>query len=410
LALVGIAVLLLKEGADCRRLCEAILGGSLLVVSSFLWANQGAAAPMTLLALLAAAAIAGRPPWSAGVLAGLAVWIRPDAGVGVVILLILLLIEKRRIPWKTGLAATVVIALGLFAAWGWFASMLPDTLGAKIEMAQANPDAATGAEGFWRRGVIPLERHFGPAWLLLVALGVAGLWPFAQSMRRLGRLTALTGCIMAVLYPWLGVPFFSWYILLPIIVLLYGLPFCLVGLARSLTSSFPQRWASFSTAASTTLAAVLVVLLGGHALRTSLQSYQEFAPPARLTIYKQAAEWLQRNSQPNESVAYVEIGVLGYYSHRPIEDLMGLVTPRVLPFVGRNDLAGGFLTKPTDYVIFHSRGRMAPIVKASWFPAAYDEEVEFRDQGFRAGKLVIYRRRTTSPFVGMDVVTTRVQP
>ena len=141
------------------------------------------------------------------------------------------------------------------------------------------------------------------------------------------------------------------------------------------------------------MAAVLVVLLAGNALRTSLRSYKDFAPPARLAIYKEAAEWLRQNSQPDDSVAYVEIGVLGYYSQRPLEDQMGLVTPRVLPFVRRNDLAGGFLTKPTEYVIFHTRGRMAPIIRAPWFAPAYKPLKKFRDRGFRAGRLVIFRRR-----------------
>jgi hypothetical protein len=224
---------------------------------------------------------------------------------------------------------------------------------------------------------------------------VAGLWPFAQGMRRLGRLTALYGSALAVLYPLLGVPFFSWYILLPVIALLYGLPSALVGLARAAAGSLPPR--PGLAAAAQAVGAVLVVLLAGHASRTFLQSYKDFAPPARLVIYKQAADWLRQNSRPEDSVAYVEIGVLGYYSRRPLEDQMGLVTPRVLPFVRRNDLAGGFLTKPTEYVMFHTRGRMAPIVQAPWFPAAYEEVAQFRDRGFRAGKLVIYRRRPGAP-------------
>jgi arabinofuranosyltransferase len=393
-ALVGVAVLLLREGEACGRRLETLIGGSLLVMSSLLWGNNGAAAPLTLLALLGAAGLADRRPWLAGTLAGLAVWIRPDAGVGVAILLLLLLMESGRLPWKTALAAAAVVALGLLCAWLWFGSMLPGTLGAKVEMAEANPNAAAGAEGFWRRAVLPLERHFGNAWLLAVAAGIAGLWPFAQGMRRLGRLTVLYGSALAVLYPALGVPFFSWYILLPVVALLYGLAFFGLGLARAISSpgrapsGAPRWWAPALTA----MGVSLVLLLAGGALRASLRSYRDFTPPSRLVIYQQAAEWLGQNSPPESSVAYVEIGVLGYSSRRPLVDLMGLVTPQVLPYVARNDLAGGFLTRPTDYVIFHTRGRMRPIVKAPWFAAAYEEVAAFRERP-RQGRLVIYRRR-----------------
>ncbi len=394
-ALAGVAVLLLREGEACGRRAETLLAGSLLVTSSLLWGNNGAAAPLTLLALLGAAALADRHPWLAGVLAGLAVWIRPDAGVGVALLLLLLLIERRRLPWQTALAAAVVVGLGLLAAWLWFGTPLPGTLGAKIEMAEANPNAAAGAEGFWRRAVLPLERHFGQAWLLPAALGVAGLWPFAQGMRRLGRLTALYGGALAVLYPALGVPFFSWYILLPVTALLYGLAFFGIGLARA--AAAPRRDAPAAGPrlrpwVLPALGAALVLLLAGGALRASLRWYRDFTPPQRLVTYQQAAEWLRQNSPPESSVAYVEIGVLGYASRRPLVDLMGLVTPQVLPYVARNDLAGGFLTRPTDYVLFHTRGRMRPIVKAPWFAAAYEKVASFRERP-RQGRLEIYRRR-----------------
>lgn len=89
----------------------------------------------------------------------------------------------------------------------------------------------------------------------------------------------------------------------------------------------------------------------------------------------------------------MEIGVLGYYSDRPVDDLMGLVTPRALPYVARNDVLGAFLVKPAPYVIFHPRGRMAPIVHASWFPAAYEKVAAFQDRDIPRGKLLIFHRR-----------------
>ncbi|HSF38868.1 MAG TPA: hypothetical protein VLT87_03685, partial [Thermoanaerobaculia bacterium] len=67
---------------------------------------------------------------------------------------------------------------------------------------------------------------------------------------------------------------------------------------------------------------------------------------------------------------------------------------RVVPYLARNDPAGGFLTKPTDYVIYHTRLGMAPIVRAPWFAGAYEEVARFAGGGPRNRQfLVIYRRR-----------------
>lgn len=395
-ALAALCLLLLREGAAAGRSLETFLAGCLVMTSSFLWVNHGAAAPWTLLALFAAARLADSRPWAAGILAGFAVWIRPDAGVGVVILLILLLLETGRIPWKTGIAAAAVIALGLFGAWLWFGSILPTTAGAKIAATQGVPHPATGAEGFWGRGTILLRRHSGPLWLLAVGMGVAGLAPLLRHMGRLGRLTALYGSALAVLYPALGVPFASWYAVIPWIAVLYGVCFSVAGLARVVAASpaAGNRWGRAVAVAGCGAAAVLGIFLVQGALRSAVRIYRDFVPPERLVLYRQAAEWLVAHSRPEDSVSYVEIGVLGYYSRKPLEDPLGLVTPRVIPYLARNDMAGGFLTKPTDYVLYHSRLGMGPIVHTPWFSGAYEEVTRFRSGGPRNRQfLAIYRRR-----------------
>lgn len=378
-ALVGIALLLLREGRERGMAAETALGGTLLVSSSLLWANNGAAAPTALFLLLGGAAAADRRPWLAGMLAGLAVAVRPDAGVGVALLGLLLLHEGRRLPWRYGLAAAATILTAALLAWGWFGSPWPNTLGAKIEMAQAADVPAFGAVGFWTRAILPLGRHFGPLWLLPVAVGLVGQWPLFQRSGRLGRLLVLYGAALALLYPAIGVPFFSWYILLPVIALLYGIAAFAGGVGRGLGQE--RRWLA-------ALAGVLVLalLLPGFA-RAAYGAYRSFVPPPRLVAYREAGTWIRANSRPDEAIAYVEIGALGYWSERPIADLMGLVTPRVRPFLAKNDIVGGFLTGPTPWVVFHRRGRMAPIVQAPWFERYYERVAEFED-----GKLIIFRR------------------
>ena len=111
--------------------------------------------------------------------------------------------------------------------------------------------------------------------------------------------------------------------------------------------------------------------------------------------YRRGAEWIKAHSEPNASIAYVEIGVIGYYSERPILDLMGLVTPEARPYVLQNNLLGALKANPTDFVLAHTRGRMTPIVTSRWFKRRYREVMRFEDPGDgREGALQIYRRRS----------------
>jgi hypothetical protein len=110
-----------------------------------------------------------------------------------------------------------------------------------------------------------------------------------------------------------------------------------------------------------------------------------------LETYREAALWIRDHSAPEDAVAYVEIGVVSYYSERPLVDLLGLVTPEAIPYVEANDLVGAFLARPTRFVIFHSRGRMAPLTRRRWFPRAYEEVAHFEEGDGRG--LTVYQRR-----------------
>jgi hypothetical protein len=45
------------------------------------------------------------------------------------------------------------------------------------------------------------------------------------------------------------------------------------------------------------------------------------------------ARWVAANTAPNALIAAHDIGALGYFAHRDLLDLAGLVSPEVIPFI-----------------------------------------------------------------------------
>ena len=49
----------------------------------------------------------------------------------------------------------------------------------------------------------------------------------------------------------------------------------------------------------------------------------------RYKIYHAAGEWLNLNTSPEDAVGAMEVGIIGYYAHRPMIDFAGLVQPEI---------------------------------------------------------------------------------
>jgi len=398
-SLLGIAVLLLAGAARRGRAAEGALGGTLVFVTSFLWVCHGAGAFPALALLLLAAHLGERPvsDWRAGLAAGLAVWMRPDAAVGTGLLGLLLWAERRRLPWVYGLVAGGVIALGAGLAAHVLGSPLPNTLLAKHAMAAATAGGPSGA-AFWPRAVPLLDRHVGSLWPLLALLGAAGQVPLFRAGGRQGRLLSLFGMTLAVLYPLMKVPFFPWYAVPVVIAALFGGSFAAGAAGRLVAGTakrVSERWEGWAGWAGLAVSVLLLLPVPLSLLPASWGWFRIYHGYPYLETYRKAALYLHPRSQPEDGVAYVEIGVLGYYSRQPIQDLLGLVSPAVLPYVEKNDLPGAFLLRPTTWVVYHTRGRMAPLLDRRWFWRAYEEVARFPDEG-GGGELTLFHRRPGS--------------
>ena len=58
------------------------------------------------------------------------------------------------------------------------------------------------------------------------------------------------------------------------------------------------------------------------------------APDARLGIYRAVGKWLEANTPQDASVGVLEVGIIGYYSHRSMVDFAGLIQPEVATQMG----------------------------------------------------------------------------
>ena len=68
--------------------------------------------------------------------------------------------------------------------------------------------------------------------------------------------------------------------------------------------------------------------------------------------YLGLSQWLRENSAQTESIAYIEIGYLGYYTDNQIIDLGGLVLPEITPHIVEGDFAWGFWYYEPDHYVY----------------------------------------------------------
>jgi hypothetical protein len=375
LSLTGIALLLLSEAEAEGRRAEAWVGGTLLLTNTYLWACHGAEGPVVVLLLLLAARWGEERPLLAGLTAAFAVWCRPDAGLAVGVLGLLLWRERRRLPRWFGVAALLGILLGAALALVWFGGVLPTSWKAK----QAEALGPTGTVGlhFWPAALPLFRRHLGPALPWVLALGVAGQWPLCRWGGRSGRLLTFQAMALALAYPLLGVSLAPWYILPILIALLYGVAFAAGAAARAAASALggARRAAWAGLLLATAILAPAVLSIGSRGIAW----YRGSGHPLHFAGYRAAGLWLRERSGPEDAIAAMEVGTLAYFSQRRVEDLNGLVTPRSLPFTLKGDTIGAFLAKPTRYLVTRPslEEGMRRIERRRWFRASYAEVVRF---------------------------------
>lgn len=245
--------------------------------------------------------------------------------VGVVLTLATLL-RERRLPLKEILLFALLISPWLLAATLYYGHPIPVTAGAKSIVYG------------WRADHDPnwILRHFPALFKLIQRFLLTPLYTVLTLLACLG-LARVRRAKHTVLWPpalWFGIYWvaflcsrvllFPWYLVppLPIYEALAGLGAITLGewLARR-EGIGKLRPVGVGLAA---LVALSLALASGTMARREQVVEEQVRIPMAL--------WLKAHSRPTDRVMLEPIGYVGYYSDRPLLDVVGLVSPEVLPF------------------------------------------------------------------------------
>lgn len=387
------------------------LGGILYVLSTPLWLSLGMETPLWMMLVLAAVWLAYQSRWSlAGLLIGLATFVRPDAALpggllGLVVLAQSISQVNTRRRWWDKLVVYVLFAavpVLVFAIWGLvtYGSPLPVTLGAKSAQAVLGITGLGPFVGtFDGLGLIVQDMLAQSPFYLLIGLLV--LVGFSRRLPWPVILIAAWGVLHLLAYATLRIAPYRWYYmpLLPGMILLavFGLDKINNWLMEKISIEAAHRFAPLSAAFLLSLPSLMSF--------AHINAYFSSGGPSRVMlpivdwdVYREAGEWLNRNTPHNAVVGVAEVGQLGFYADRWMTDYLGLLQPDVAAMLKRGDLYSWLAGYAPDYLVFQ-RFRGAALVLYNyviehdpWFMMVYEPVAEFDDPRYSSGPVTIFKR------------------
>ncbi len=234
--------------------------------------------------------------------------------------------RERRFPFREVLLFCLVIAPWLALATWYYGNPIPVTAMAKATVYgwRASHDVTWFLRTF--PGLPKLGRRFlfNPGYGLLSLLACIGM---GRAWKR--RRTAFLAPVFWFALYWLAFLFsrvllFPWYIVPPLPI--YE-AFMAMGLVRTVQWLRPRFLWPLPRPVTAVLMAMLV---GGCTYGAIVAAHGEQVVEERVRI--PLALWIKAHSKPTDVVMLEPIGYIGYYSERPILDVVGLISPRVLSF------------------------------------------------------------------------------
>ena len=323
----------------------------------------------------------GRPVRGNGLLA-LAVLVRPDAVVALAIGLGYAAWQRRRVPWREGGVAALILLPAALTLYFYFGTALPATAAAKQAQVES---------GVWRT-FIPgtleflqdryvIGRHMPiapvaaetvntplPAWPLWAGLACVGVF-----FCRRAALPILWGAGITFAYQVGRVTFNDWYIV-PVGIGLSILIACAL-------SKLPRRAVIGFTAAA---GCFLIWYAWARGVNTR---------DGRTASYIQAGKWLAVNTTHEQTIGFCELGYVGWYCDRKMVDPLGLVHEGLDRHVSAGNFGYAYKKRKPDYILDCPVFNLlfAPDHTLDWIRANYAPVAEFRNRGY--APVTVWKRK-----------------
>jgi hypothetical protein len=226
-----------------------------------------------------------------------------------------------------------------------FGSLLPSTLAAK---------RAQGAAGRTLPLVGRLIYDWAPLWGRSFKISILNWWwlfviagILASILQKRKWLIFLLWIILYIAgYSILRVAAYWWY---QIPILFVAQIFLALGIIEGIAViSRLVKNPVLAAGLSVTLVILIVFAMG----KQNLNGIAAYKGDSRGESYTRLGQWFRDNTRSSDSLAFVEIGYLGYYTDNRIIDLEGLILPDILPHVAQNDMAWGFWHYQPDYFVY----------------------------------------------------------
>jgi hypothetical protein len=204
--------------------------------------------------------------------------------------------------------------------------------------------------------------------LMLPAAAIGGYWLWKKV--NYGRLAIAWMALFFLFYMVSNTRLFFWYVV-PIypIYLLFA------------TAALNWLWQRLPTKTQLNrnsvlvvgVAATVVLLIG---LKQPLNYYRDYQETLE-NVHMAIGDYLYRRMPPTEVVAAEDIGYMGFYSHRPVLDRDGLVSPVSVPYNREGNYLQLLLDTKPSWVVAAQDSPLSPFLADSTFLAHYQLQQTF---------------------------------